>query len=105
MDEQEKHADDSVSIKAPGGWGITASGAQTILALLVIVLIFLGYLHHQAEQITLADSSSQHQRIEQKFDEMTYVLTLSQADRERLNISMPASLRSKVRHKRKEEDD
>ncbi len=102
MDEQEKHADDSVSIKAPGGWGITASGAQTIIALFVIVLLFAGYMHHYYSQLALSDGAAQHQRIEDKFNEVIYVLSLSQADREKLNLNMPQSLRTKTHRLRKE---
>ncbi len=102
MDDEQDKQGDGVSIKGPGGWGITAHGAQTILALLVIVLIFLGYLHHQQESIVLSDASAQHQRIEDKFNEVIYVLSLSQADREKLNLNMPQSLRTKTHRLRKE---
>ncbi len=101
--EDEKLPDDSMTIRGPGGWGITAHGAQTILALLVIVLIFLGYLHHQDAHLSFVDAQAQHQRIEDKFNEMIYVLALPQVDREKLNLSMPDSLRAKTRHRRRGE--
>ncbi len=102
MSDDDKSAD-GLTLKGPGGWGITARGAQTILALLAIVLIFLGYLHHQDAHVSFVDAQAQHQRIEDKFNEMIYVLALPQADREKLNLSMPDSLRAKTRHRRRGE--
>lgn len=99
-DPQKDDPDGGVVIVGPGGWRATAHGRDTILVLLVGVVIALGYLHHQSQEQRLADSSAQHTKIEDKFNEMIYVLSLPQADRERLNLSMPDSLRAKTHRRR-----
>lgn len=62
-------------------------------ALLLVVGLALGlglYLHHVENQSAL-------NRIFESMAENTYVLSLSQADREKLNLRMPESLRRKLR--------
>ncbi len=101
--DTETEKDGALSISGPGGWRATAQGRDTITVLLVGVLIALGYLHHQSNDQRAQDAAAQHQRIEEKFSEMIYVISLPQDARERLNISMPDSLRSKMRRNRRDE--
>ena len=107
-DDQQPNKDDAFSL-AGMGWKASARGPGTMIALLICIcfagLVFMGYLHHQNQQSAIQDGLSQHQKIEDKFNEMIYVLSLPQADREKLNLSMPASLREKVHRKRRDPAD
>ncbi len=104
-EEQQSGSDDAVSVKGPGGWGASAKGRDTVLVFFVGILIFLGYLHHKDQDSKSVESLSQHQKIEDKFNEMIYVLSLSQPDREKLNLTMPSSLREKAHRKRHAEEE
>jgi hypothetical protein len=96
--------EDGVTVSGPGGWKATAQGRDTIIVLLIGVIVALGYLHHQSADQHLQDMAAQHQKIDDKFNEMIYVLSLTQPDREKLNIAMPESLRAKIRRQRRLDD-
>lgn len=79
------------------GAKIRASGDKTILVLLGILVIagfvFMGWVHH--EQM-LKDN----EEIKEQFSEVVYILSLSPAEREKLNIAMPKGLRTRLKHRR-----
>lgn len=79
-----------------------------MIALLICVcfggIMFFGYMHHVAQAVAASEATQQHARIEDKFNEIIYVLSLSQTDREKLNITMPESLRGKTRRHHKDEE-
>ena len=74
------------------GYGLKgrARGTDVLVVLLFFALVGLGYLHHLQEEALL-------NRVLEAMTENTYVLSLPQADRERLQIQMPDSLRRKIR--------
>ena len=74
------------------GYGIKgrARGTDVLVVLLFFALVALGYLHHYQEEALLT-------KLLEAMTENTYVLSLPQAERERLNIVMPDSLRRKLR--------
>ncbi len=95
--QQEADKDGALQITGPGGWKATATGRDTILVLLVGVVVALGYLHHQSGEQRAADIQAQHQKIEDRFNELVYVISRPQEERDKLNLSMPDSLRAKTR--------
>jgi hypothetical protein len=84
----------SIELTAPGG--ITAKipkrllGENTLLLLLIVAVGYFGYKHHES-------SEEWQRKIYEATIENTYVLSLPQAEREKLNISVPDSLRRKMR--------
>lgn len=101
----EKQEEDSVSVSGPGGLKAAASGKYSVPVLGVVLLIFLGSQHHQLTTQAADNATAQHQKIEDKFAEMIYVLSLSQAEREKLNLQMPNSMRSRNHKKRREDEE
>ncbi len=104
MADEPKDDDKGLTVIGPGGWKATVQGQSTIIVLLVGCLVGLGYLHHQSQDQRASEAVAQHQKIDDKFNEIIYVLSLSQPDREKLNISMPESLRGKTRRRNHAED-
>ena len=75
------------------GVKVQARGKDVKAPMLLFILAggigYFGWLHHDASMREL-------QMIREQMAENTYVLSLSQADRERLNLQMPDSLRRRV---------
>lgn len=73
----------------------TGSDVSRVLAISTVLglILWAVYEHHNGSREML-------QRILEATSENTYVLSLSQVERERLNIAMPESLRRKVRRSR-----
>ena len=74
------------------GYGLRASvkSKDILIFILFTALVGLGYLHHIHEENTLS-------RLFEAMAENTYLLSLPQAEREKLNLRMPDSLRRKIR--------
>jgi hypothetical protein len=64
--------------------------APTLLILLVLGLTYAGWKHHDATE-------SNYRLMLEQMAEMTYVLSLPQAERDKLNLAMPESLRRRMR--------
>lgn len=92
-DQSASLRDESLEVGA-GPVTVRAKGkslsVHVYIALIVAGLAILGYKHHSQGDEML-------QKILEATTENTYVLSLSQADRERLNLAMPDSLRRKLR--------
>lgn len=71
--------------------------ANSLLLTAVCALAALGYQHHASSEEQHKKQGEELRQIHEAMAENTYVLSLSQADREKLNIAMPDSLRRKVR--------
>ncbi len=72
------------------GAGVLSKNGLTVA--LICLLIFGIYKHHTDNEAALT-------RIYEAMAENTYVLSLPQAEREKLNIAIPESLRRKMRHR------
>lgn len=98
MNEQTAD-DESIEVRGPGGWTAKAKGERTPLWMLVVVCIaglaVAGWMHHDK-------GHDDHQKVNERFDEVIYMLSLTQEERARLSINMPDSLRQKLRRKREE---
>ena len=79
----------------------------TLVAILCGVTAYMVYTNGQSSVAAIAvlnsDTQHQHLEIERRLDaevqaqhEMTYIMTLSQDQREHLNLSMPNSLRERL---------
>jgi hypothetical protein len=90
-----------VEVEGPFGTKIKFYGRQlTSFLFMAAVVIGVGYLIHQhdvnaVEAMTKIQSNQQI--LAEHMDEMIYVISLSEKDREKLNISMPPSLRNKIK--------
>lgn len=78
--------------KVPGALVKLLNGSGAVVVLLVC-LIAGGVYHHDQTMMT-------NKQVLEALDANTYVLSLPQAERERLNIAMPDSLRRKIRQGR-----
>ena len=89
------NGDDTVELKGPAGLSAKIParrllGENSLLLIFCCVLAYFGYVHHTSNEEAL-------KRVYEATVENTYVLSLSQADREALKIAMPESLRRKIR--------
>jgi hypothetical protein len=91
--------DETIEVEGPGGSKVRASGFTTAALLIACLLAYAGYLHHTANEAQLARIEVQLTRVFEAMSEQTFVLSLSQAEREKLNITMPESLRKKIRER------
>lgn len=94
-EEQERLTDDSIELRGPAGLqakltGRKLLGENTLILVFICVIAYLGYVHHIANEEGL-------RRVYEALVENTYVLSLSQSERERLNVAMPESLRRKLK--------
>ncbi len=89
-------AEETLDVKGFGtevklkGAGILSKNGLTLA--LICLLIFAIYKHHTDNEAALT-------RIYEAMAENTYVLSLPQAEREKLQIAIPESLRRKMRHR------
>lgn len=65
-------------------------GENTLVLIFFCALSYFGYVHHTSNEEAL-------RRVYEATVENTYVLSLSQPEREKLQIAMPESLRRKLR--------
>lgn len=71
---------------------------SVVLSALVIAAVLGGlYFHDVRSETANALRAHEHMQIEERLNEVVYVLTLSQDQRERLNLAVPDSLRRKQR--------
>lgn len=100
--ENDKNGD-SVSIRAPGGFEAKFRGRHLpnlirfMIFLALALILVLGYrfqLDSRDEHASLKGAIDSQREAQQ---EMTYILTLKQEAREALNLSMPDSLRKRMR--------
>lgn len=69
-----------------------------VLSALVVGAIGVGlYVHDARSEAASYQRSHEHMQLEERLNEVVYVLTLSQQERERLNLAVPESLRRKQR--------
>jgi hypothetical protein len=68
-----------------------------VLSAVVVGAIGVGLYVHDARSEAEHQRSHEHMQLEERLNEVVYVLTLSQQDRERLNLAVPESLRRKQR--------
>jgi hypothetical protein len=54
-------------------------------------------VHDARSEASSNQRSHEHMQLEERLNEVVYVLTLSQQERERLNLAVPESLRRKQR--------
>jgi hypothetical protein len=92
---QDLANDDALEVTSPTGWKAAVKGRDLMFVILLLSACALGYAHHDASRADLRE-------VKDKFEEMIYVLSLPQAEREKLNLTMPDSLRVKMRRRRDE---
>lgn len=89
--------DDEVRAEGPFGIGIKARGPNASLSVLIVLcavsLVGFGYVHHTEEKAGVDE-------LKATMGEVVYMLSLKQEDREKLQLTMPDSLRGKTRHHR-----
>lgn len=88
-----RDSNESLNIDALGV-KVKAQGADLKVPLLVVMafgaLGYMGWQHHESQ-------TRDAQRMSEQLSELVYVMSLTQEDRNRLQLSMPDSLRRKVR--------
>jgi hypothetical protein len=100
--------DEELSVKGPGGIGLSFKGPHLFPVILMLVLAgIFGVLFYQAEtkadvrQWTIVSTMNKLSELTEKAEatqrSMIYVLTLSQAEREKLALLKPKELREMQR--------
>lgn len=84
------------------GWmGFRVEGKGRAVIGIVLSAIVIGaftaglYAHDRRSEESAQQRAHEHVQIEERLNEVVYVLTLSQSERERLNLAVPESLRRK----------
>lgn len=95
-------AEDSLEVSSPGGWKAAVKGREVILFVALLAACGLLWAHHAATHEDHANVSARLERIEKAIDSNTFVLTLKQDEREKLDLAMPDELRAKRRKRRDE---
>ncbi len=97
LDEEDRTrlGGDSIELSGPGGvkakfTGKRLLGENTLFLLLIFALLYFGYVHHTSNEESL-------RKVYEALVENTYVISRPQDERERMNITMPESLRRKIR--------
>jgi hypothetical protein len=87
----------SGEIQISGPFGIKLGGrGRAVLTVVIIAAILAGlYIHDGRTEASSNQRSHEHMQLEERLNEVVYVLTLSQEQRERLNLAVPESLRRK----------
>ena len=96
MSQEDRERLNSESIELSGaGMGLKARGHRLVsnnIAFLLLYTMFAAFMYyHHTQNMELLG------KVLEATTENTYVLSLSQAEREKLNIAMPESLRRKMR--------
>lgn len=97
-----------VEVEGPFGTKIKFYGKQLSSVLLIAAMVggFIYLLNQHETNAATANKvaldamgkiQANQTALAEHMDEMIYVMSLSERDREKLNIAMPASLRSKLR--------
>ncbi len=93
--------DDGMTVRLPFA-SITGSSKILVPILIIVGLVALGYLLEKHD----ADSKERQQRTMEVIhfgnQEMAYILTLSQEQRDKLHLDMPQSLRERAHLERHE---
>jgi hypothetical protein len=99
MDEEAEHEERRRIVRIPVPWSrnpIEFRGYDLVLVLSAASLPFIAYFLY----VIYTDGEHAHLKIMEALNEQTYVLSLPQEKREALNISMPESLKTKIRKRR-----
>lgn len=102
-ERQEQQSSRRRSIKIPVPWSrdpIEIRGYDLIILLVAAAIPFTAYFLHEIK----TNGDAAHNQILDALAVQTYVLSLSQDKREALNISMPESLRKRLRNRRSENE-
>lgn len=93
----QQQPQDAFEATGPLGIHLKGTGPIGMLALLIVCgfagIVAVLYYHHQ-------DVKSDAQHLESSMSEMVFVMSLSDEERKKLRLSMPDSLRSKLRRGR-----
>lgn len=99
LDERAARGDGTGEVSVVGPFGVKLSGkGRAVIAVFIVVAILAGlYFHDVKGEAAGAQRQKEHMTMDERLNEVVYVLTLSQAERERLNLAVPDSLRRKQR--------
>lgn len=92
--EQDGPSTEGLEVQSPSGWKAKAKGRDTPLWLLIVALV--GAIAVGGWK-AVEKTSTEHTEIKRGFDEVSYLLSIPQAEREKLNLREPDSLRRKRR--------
>jgi len=87
---------DSIEVATPFGTVKAWGGDKLLLFVIAAVVSYFAY-EIKSEQAQLGRIEANLARNNDAIAEFTYVISLSQVDREKLNLSMPESLRRKMK--------
>lgn len=98
LDERARSGRDSGELTVKGPFGFILSGrGRTVVAVIIIVAVLFGvYLHDEKMDRANAALSAKSEAIANAQRETTFVLTLSEAERARLNLQIPDTLRARM---------
>lgn len=99
---ERTRAEDSMDLSGPFGTRVSVKGKDAVSALLIIFcalcLAYMMYRHDMSSAEAATKLAVDQKELGQKLEEMVYVISLPEVDRQALNLKMPDSLRQKISH-------
>lgn len=98
LDQRARSGADTGELTIRGPFGITFGGkGRAVLAVITIAAVLVGlYFHDKRMEEADVRRALEHQHMYEAMRETTYVLTLTEEQRQRLNLVMPDSLRART---------
>ncbi len=98
-EEYGRRTEDGLDVQAPFGWRVRANGRSVIFVVVVGLLgAGFGYMLYQHDE----RSKEQTAAIVQSIQEMAFVLTLTEAEKKALQLTMPAAMRERLLKQQRE---
>lgn len=102
-----RRKEDGLELSGPYGLKAKFSGDKVIVIIILIAgVCFLAYMlrdHDIRNQAQVASIKTDVSAVADKMEEITYVLTLPEAERKALKLDMPTAMRRKIREARNNE--
>lgn len=96
---ERRNVEESLEVKAPFG-SVKVTGGQLVFVVLAVLLAgilgYQGWIHDASGKERSQVINKQISDMKDAINEQTFILTLSPADREKLRLDMPESLRRKI---------
>lgn len=97
---RQQQSNEELEVNAPGGFKIRARGYDVIVLLAVAGLTLLGYItwqHTIDEKASKTEIVTTIKQMAESQEELAYIVSLTAAEREKLRLDMPSSLRKRLR--------
>lgn len=100
--QQRRRKDDTMEVSGPAGFRLRVTGKESTVILFMatvgVCIWYTVFAHGQSTEEATRRIEERQMSTNKTLEEMVYILSLSEEERRRLEISMPDSLREKQRN-------